>query len=310
MSNLAEVPKQLQPAPALRMSKEELLSVLQTSIYPGAKIESIKMAMAYCEAAGLDVMQKPVHIVPMWDKDLQANRDVIMPGIGLYRIQAARTGQHAGTSDPEFGPMIKTKLGGIEVEHPEWCRVVVKRRLESGEIVEFSAKEYWLENYASKSRSDATPNAMWMRRKMAQNAKCAEAQALRKGFPEVGAMPTAEEVEGKTFADFTEGTTTIDNETGAIVMPQRKSSSAPVPASTKEPVVIDEAGHESPSKAPGEEETINPGQVNYLKQKIKALAIDEESASKMLMRYGAKEISAAITVSQFESIKKELLELS
>jgi hypothetical protein len=38
---------------------------------------------------------------------------------------------------------------------------------------------------------------MWLKRSRGQLAKCAEAQALRKAFPEVGAQPTAEEMEGK-----------------------------------------------------------------------------------------------------------------
>lgn len=40
---------------------------------------------------------------------------------------------------------------------------------------------------------------MWAKRPYGQLAKCAEAQALRKAFPEVGSMPTAEEMAGKEF---------------------------------------------------------------------------------------------------------------
>ncbi|MFM7010971.1 MAG: recombinase RecT, partial [Betaproteobacteria bacterium] len=41
------------------------------------------------------------------------------------------------------------------------------------------------------------PNAMWQKRPYAQLAKCAEAQALRKAFPEFGSAATADEMEGK-----------------------------------------------------------------------------------------------------------------
>ena len=177
-----------------------LVEVLQASLYPGARADSIGLVLGYCKAAGLDPMQKPVHIVPMRVKGARGDyewRDTIMPGIGLYRTQAARTGQHAGTSEPEFGPAVSDKLGGAEVTYPEWCRVTVRRRLPSGEIAEYAAVERWLENYATAGRESAAPNAMWLRRPYAQLAKCAEAQALRRGFPEIGSAPTAEEMEGK-----------------------------------------------------------------------------------------------------------------
>lgn len=181
--------------------EDDLIYTLQTSLYVGAKEESIKMVMAYCRATGLDVMQKPVHIVPMWNSKAGAMIDVVMPGVGLYRTQASRTGQFAGSSEPEFGVMITEKIDGVDVSYPEFARCTVKRVLPSGVVAEFTAIEYWKENYAVKGGKDKSvaPNAMWLKRPRGQIAKCAEAQALRKAFPELGSAPTAEEMEGKTF---------------------------------------------------------------------------------------------------------------
>lgn len=181
------------------MTEPELIDVLQSSLYPGANASSIKMVMGYCRAAGLDPMQKPVHIVPMWDKNTKSMRDVVMPGVNLYRTQAMRSGECAGVSEPEFGPDVTAKLAGIEVTYPQWCRVTVKRRLPTGEVVDFTAREFWLENYATAGKDSAAPNAMWKKRPYGQIAKCAEAQALRKAFPEIAAQPTAEEMEGKAM---------------------------------------------------------------------------------------------------------------
>ncbi len=213
------------------MTEQELVEVLQVSLYPGAKLESIKMVLGYCKAAGLDPMQKPVHIVPMkvstgekddrgWD--IKADRDVIMPGVGLYRTQAARSGAYAGVSDPDFGPTRQLTFASERweegengrrqkrttqdsIEYPEWCRVSVTRVVD-GTPCEFSAREYWLENYATKGSNSTEPNAMWKKRPFGQIAKCAEAQALRKAFPEMtGSQPTAEEMEGKSFDEAPSG---------------------------------------------------------------------------------------------------------
>lgn len=206
--------------PALAMSEAELMDVLRNSLYVGAKDESIKMVMGYCTAAGLDVMQKPVHLVPMWDGKSGGMRDVVMPGIGLYRTQAARSGEYAGVTEPEYGEDITKNIGGVEITYPAWCKVVVKRLLANGTIAEFAATERWIENYAVKGGKEKSiaPNSMWTKRPYGQIAKCAEAQALRKAFPEFGAQLTADEMEGKAFDEGM----VIDGSTGEIVNKQKE----------------------------------------------------------------------------------------
>lgn len=212
--------------PSMQVDEQELIDVLRNSLYPGAQDASIKLVLSYCKAAGLDPMQKPVHIVPMqvstgkkdedgWD--IKENRDVIMPGVGLYRSQAERTGQYAGISEPEYGPLMELtyvsevweSVNGrrvksnknVTMKYPEWCRITVERVVD-GMIRRYTAVEYWIENYATKSNKTEEPNAMWKRRPRGQLAKCAEAQALRKAFPgSVGSQPTAEEMEGKSLLE-------------------------------------------------------------------------------------------------------------
>lgn len=188
---------------------ESIRSALKSSLYPGATDESVAMVMAYCQAAGLDPMTKPVHIVPLWVPEKKVNgqvvspggmRDVVMPGIELYRTKAHRTGEYAGQDDAEFGPTVEATLDKVQVRFPEWCRVAVYRMVD-GQRVRFSACVYWLETYATAKRDTDAPNAMWRKRPFGQLEKCAEALALRKAFPEaVGAQPTAEEMEGKSLA--------------------------------------------------------------------------------------------------------------
>lgn len=208
MSNAIVIRRQESSIPALAMDENELIETLQSSVYPGAKIGSIKLVINVCRASGKDPLKKPYHIVPMpvstgkkdgngWD--VKEFRDVVMPGINDYRTDASRTGQHVGTSEPEFGPDVTETLDGVAITYPAWCRVTVKRQMASGFIAEYPAKELWKENYATKSNKSDAPNAMWKKRPYAQLAKCAEAQALRKGFPEVGNQPTADEMEGKEF---------------------------------------------------------------------------------------------------------------
>lgn len=261
-SGTAVSPLRVNAPPALSMNEAELFAVLRSSLYPGAKDESIKLVVGYCRAAGLDPMQKPCHIVPMWDKNAGAMRDVVMPGVGLYRTQAARTGQFAGSTEPEFGPDKTETIDGVSVTYPEWCRVTVKRQLPSGYIAEFPSIEFWKENYAVKGGKEKSiaPNAMWLRRPRGQLAKCAEAQALRKAFPEIGAQPTAEEMEGKDL-DAGAGVT-IDTASGALVDGSKAGAGKPAAATAKEPYPADKFDANFPSwKALVETGTKTPQQI-------------------------------------------------
>lgn len=186
--------------------------VLQETLYPGSTDQEVAMILGYCKARKIDPILKPVHLVPMSvktdkkDKDgkyIYERKNVIMPGIGLYRIDASRSGQYAGVTEPEFGEEVTKEFGDKvkrRVTFPKWCKVTVKKIIADGSIAEFTAKEFWLENYASKSKFDDTPNDMWEKRCYGQLAKCAEAQALRKAFPDVvGNEYTKEEMEGKSY---------------------------------------------------------------------------------------------------------------
>lgn len=190
---------------------ESMWGALCNTIYPGANPNSIIMAIDYCKARKLDIMLKPVHLVPMSIKvagsDKYEMRDVPMPGVGLYRIQASRSGDYAGSDEPEFGPIITQEFTGQDYNKntikktfnfPEWCKYTVYKLI-GDRVVGFSAKEYWLENYATQSKYSEMPNAMWAKRIYGQLAKCTEAQALRKAWPEIGQEPTAEEMEGKEY---------------------------------------------------------------------------------------------------------------
>src|SRR6185437_1849810 len=88
---------------SLAISEEDAIRVLGNSLYPGARPESIRLVLSWCKATGRDPMKRQIHIVPMYVKDAITGqggmRDVLMPGIGTYRTDAANSGAYAGKTE-------------------------------------------------------------------------------------------------------------------------------------------------------------------------------------------------------------------
>jgi phage recombination protein Bet len=204
--------------------------VLTESIFPSARTpEGILLAVRYCQARNLDVMRRPVHVVPMWSKALGREIETVWPGIAEVQTTAARTGQWAGMDAPRFGPDTTRTFRGrarteegwqdieITVSFPAWCEVTVYRVVQ-GTRCPFTEPVFWEEAYsrAGGARSEV-PTDMWVKRPRGQLLKCAKAASLRAAFPEE-ADYTAEEMAGKVI------------EADGLPVPGDVSASGPEPA--------------------------------------------------------------------------------
>lgn len=186
------------------------------SIFPLAKTtNAIALALAYCKARNLDVMKKPVHIVPMWNSSLNAEVETVWPGIGELRTTAFRTRDYAGADPTSFGPMqerefqatIRPRRGSnkppreakAKVKFPEWAQITIHRFVHGQKVSFPGPRVYWLETYGQLAGT-VVPNDKWTRSASYMLEKCAEAAALRKAFPEeIGEQQAAEEMEGRVI---------------------------------------------------------------------------------------------------------------
>jgi phage recombination protein Bet len=205
-------------------------AVLTDSIFPSAKTpEGIVLAVRYCQARGLDIMKRPVHVVPMWSSALRREVETVWPGIAEVQITAARTGLWAGLDSPRFGPdQTKTFSGSVKrneqwveaqatVTYPEWAEVTVYR-LVNGVRCPFSEMVFWEEAYARQGKSPV-PNEMWQKRPRGQLLKCAKAASLRAAFPEEAGEYTAEEMAGKVIEVDSVPMASVIDSTPATVQP-------------------------------------------------------------------------------------------
>lgn len=198
---------------------------LVDAVFPSAKtVDGVFLALEYAHARNLDVFKRVVHVVPMWNSALGREVETVWPGIGELRTTAHRTGKMAGVDDCVFGPdkneafkdaRERTKSDGrggrqkvVDREEceaftfPEWAQVTVYRMVD-GERCAFVGPKVRFKEFFSGVKGLRVPNARWQQAPYYMLEKCAEAAALRRAFPEeLGDVPSAEEMEGKTMDDL------------------------------------------------------------------------------------------------------------
>lgn len=306
------------------MDENTLLSTLESSLYPGAKFDSIRLIVANCRAQRLDPLTKPFHIVPMQVKQKKDKgsghdfvwRDVVMPGIELYRTKAARTGDYAGMDSAAWGPDKTEALGGepkltwdadtrekvnkgqtyekIELTYPEWCEVTVYRIVQGQPRAFHSGRVYWKESYATAGNDTSLPNAMWRKRTRGQLEKCAEALALRRAFPELGGAATAEEMQGKVI-DATDASAIEGEVTGRTIEQPTSTTEAEQEPGPKGDNTA--AGHASAPPAGAPSKPMADGQKKIIRAKLKNAGLTEVD---LTAKFGALD---SLTFGQFEAVQ-------
>lgn len=146
-----------------------------------------------CSRTGLDPILKQIYAVYRWDYRLGKERMVVQTGIDGMRLTAQRTKQYAGQDDIVFTPEDES------TKYPTKATCTVYKNV-NGTLVKFTASARWSE-YAqySKTQAGSKLSDMWERMPYNQLGKCAEALALRKGFPnELSGVYSEEEMTQST----------------------------------------------------------------------------------------------------------------
>jgi phage recombination protein Bet len=134
----------------------------------------------HAKRTGLDPFAKQIYMLGRWTKE--GVKQTIQTGIDGYRLIARRAAdarhETLGYEDTLWcGKDSQWREVWLEDEPPAAAKVVVLR---DGQP--FPAVALWTEFV--QTNKDGTPNAMWKRMGANQLAKCAEAAALRKAFPQ------------------------------------------------------------------------------------------------------------------------------
>jgi phage recombination protein Bet len=132
------------------------------------------------QRTGLDPFAKQIYMIGRWDKKAQCTKYTIQTGIDGFRVVADRRPQYDGQDDPEWcGPDGVWRDVWTSDKPPTAARVRVYRKDWQRPAVGVALfREYAVTNY------DGSLSPMWKSKGALMIAKCAEALAMRKAFPQ------------------------------------------------------------------------------------------------------------------------------
>ncbi len=256
----------------------EKVQLIKDTVAVGATDLELALFSEICKKKGLDPFSRQIHFIKRkrWNAQTKQQEEfgVIQTGIDGYRTIAERTGKYAGQDKPEFDEKANPKDPNGKL-WPIKATVTVYK-LVAGQKCAFSG-EARLSEYAQyttdKNTKKQVLNSMWAKMPYSQLAKCAEALALRKAFPQdLSGIYTNEEM-GQADNDQNPSQTKLLNASVSEAKPKNEQPVDQEPKNITQPATASEEELQDPNEVFNQPDVEQGGQ----KEVVKTVPVEYKS---------------------------------